>query len=355
MISARVIPTASAAPTATARSATAGSVIRVVAMMGGGPALVGARQRDDLRPVGRPRRRGDPARPVVGGGVAEREAEVVDPLADRLGRRGRHGVVGGQAHADREAGRGVADRGHHRLQQARPVRPAVVAVVELGRHELGEQVAVGGRELDPVEPAGRGERRGVRVAGHDLVDLARPQGARLGMEAEAGDRRGGDRGRPRRRRDELPPAVEELDEQPRAVRLHGRRDPLVAGHDLLAIAGQRVPGQAARRMHGGGLDHDHPGAAARAGLVVGDHVRGREVAGDERGLVGRGDDPVAQLHGAERQRAEEVGQRHQCSTRSTPRRSSPRATISRWISDVPSQMRSTRSSRRNRSATFVRR
>ncbi len=39
---------------------------------------------------------------------------------------------------------------------------------------------------------------------------------------------------------------------------------------------------------------------------------------------------------------------------STPRRSSPRATIRRWISLVPSQMRSTRSSRRKRSATLVR-
>ena len=44
----------------------------------------------------------------------------------------------------------------------------------------------------------------------------------------------------------------------------------------------------------------------------------------------------------------------QCSTPSTPRRSSARATISRWISLVPSQMRSTRSSRHRRSATFVR-
>ena len=41
--------------------------------------------------------------------------------------------------------------------------------------------------------------------------------------------------------------------------------------------------------------------------------------------------------------------------RSTPRRSSPRATISRWISLVPSQIRSTRSSRSSRSATFERR
>ena len=38
----------------------------------------------------------------------------------------------------------------------------------------------------------------------------------------------------------------------------------------------------------------------------------------------------------------------------TPRRSSPRATTRRWISEVPSQMRSTRSSRHSRSAAFVR-
>ncbi len=38
----------------------------------------------------------------------------------------------------------------------------------------------------------------------------------------------------------------------------------------------------------------------------------------------------------------------------TPRRSRPRATISRWISLVPSQIRSTRSSRRKRSATLER-
>ena len=45
----------------------------------------------------------------------------------------------------------------------------------------------------------------------------------------------------------------------------------------------------------------------------------------------------------------------QCSIRSTPRRSRPRTVTSRWISLVPSQIRSTRSSRRKRSATFERR
>ena len=38
----------------------------------------------------------------------------------------------------------------------------------------------------------------------------------------------------------------------------------------------------------------------------------------------------------------------------TPRLSRPRATTRRWISEVPSQMRSTRSSRHSRSAAFVR-
>ncbi len=44
-------------------------------------------------------------------------------------------------------------------------------------------------------------------------------------------------------------------------------------------------------------------------------------------------------------------ERHPPTTRSTPRFSSARAMIRRWISDVPSQIRSTRSSRKNRSAS----
>ncbi len=53
-------------------------------------------------------------------------------------------------------------------------------------------------------------------------------------------------------------------------------------------------------------------------------------------------------------RPQQPGEVHQCSVRSTPRRSRARAMISRWISLVPSQMRSTRSSRKKRSATLVR-
>ena len=152
----------------------------------------------------------------------------------------------------------------------------------------------------------------------------------------------------------LAPAVEELHEQARAVRLHGARDAAVAVHDPVDVAGERVAGEASRRVHGRRLDDDHADAAAGPGRVVGDEVVGRQVVRDERRLVGGRDDPVGQPHGAEVERGVQRRGRHECRIRSTPRRSRPRAMISRWISDVPSQIRSTRSSRRNRSATFVR-
>ena len=71
-------------------------------------------------------------------------------------------------------------------------------------------------------------------------------------------------------------------------------------------------------------------------------------------LVGVGAGSAGGADDGDRARREQWRQVHQCSTRSTPRRSRARATIRRWISLVPSQMRSTRSSRHRRSATFVR-
>ena len=97
---------------------------------------------------------------------------------------------------------------------------------------------------------------------------------------------------------------------------------------------------------------EHVAAAPR-------HHADRRVAG----LAQQADrEPSAPLHavvgGADQRDRARLEQRRQVShapsIRSTPRFSRPRATISRWISDVPSQMRSTRSSRRNRSATLVR-
>ena len=105
-----------------------------------------------------------------------------------------------------------------------------------------------------------------------------------------------------------------------------------------------------QRRHG--APADHVAAPARH------HVHRRRAR-----LAEQADrEPAAPLHavvrGADERDRARLEQRRQVlhvpSIRSTPRFSRPRATISRWISDVPSQIRSTRSSRRNRSATFVR-
>ena len=87
------------------------------------------------------------------------------------------------------------------------------------------------------------------------------------------------------------------------------------------------------------------GEVAHRGVAVGAGPVGRADDGDgarakQRGEVGR---------------ASRGPRRAQRSTFATPRRSSERAMISRWISLVPSQIRSTRSSRRKRSATLSRR
>src|SRR6185312_1200773 len=163
--------------------------------------------------------------------------------------------------------------------------PLVLAQVQVGREELGEQVVVCGRELDAVQPALGGQPGGARVTGDDLVDLRRAQRAWLDVKALARDRRGRDRRRPRWIRDQLPAAVEELDEEPRAVWVGGGRHAAVAADDLRHVAGQRVGREAAGLVHGGRLEDDHAGAARRARLVVGDELVRRQVVVDEGGLV----------------------------------------------------------------------
>ena len=116
--------------------------------------------------------------------------------------------------------------------------------------------------------------------------------------ASAGARGGG--------ADLLAAAVQQLDEQARPVRLHGRGDTPVARGDLGQKAAERVRCEQPGRVHRRRLEHDQAGAAARAGLVVGDEVVGRQVVVDERRLVRGRDDPVLQLDRAERERAEQM-------------------------------------------------
>ena len=101
-----------------------------------------------------------------------------------------------------------------------------------------------------------------------------------------------------------------------------------------------------------------------AGLSL---ARARELCIDARRAISEGRSPAIEKQREKRRLLEaksfgEFGEKWLTaaptmadSTRvSTPRFSRARATMSRWISEVPSQIRSTRNSRKNRSAAFSR-
>ena len=93
---------------------------------------------------------------------------------------------------------------------------------------------------------------------------------------------------------------------------------------------------------------------AAPGLTAYDAPRIAEAREVEQRLAAVGARPLGRADDGDRARRER--QRGRISAAPAPRRgvSSARATIRRWISLVPSQMRSTRSSRQKRSATLVR-
>ena len=257
------------------------------------------------------RRRHDPGGAKVGGRVAQGKREVVG--ATGLGERGdRPGTrrVGREPHADAQTGGGGPDGVEHRGEETRAFAPFVLAQVELRVEELLDEVAVGSRDLDPVQPGRRGELGATRIARDQLLDLGRAERPRLRVEARARNRRRGQRGRTRRSRDLLAPPVQELDEEPRPVRLHRGCDPPVRVGDLRQIAPERVRGEKAGRMHGGRLEHDQPDTSTCPRLVVGDEVVGRPVVVHEGRLMRGRDDPVGELHRPELERAEEPFQRH---------------------------------------------
>ena len=100
--------------------------------------------------------------------------------------------------------------------------------------------------------------------------------------------------------------------------------------------------------------HSNPCADDRVGLHAPDRPGEAGAAQVEERLARVRVVALARPDDGDASRPQQPAELHQCSVRSTPRRSSARAMISRWISLVPSQMRSTRSSRKNRSATLVR-
>ena len=119
-----------------------------------------------------------------------------------------------------------------------------------------------------------------------------------------------DGGRARRGGDLLPPAVEELDEQPRPVRrgpcrrAAGSRGRSPAGSRRCVCDVSRPVGctaVASRKIA--------PTPPRGARLLVGDQVLGRHVLVHEARLVRRRDDPVAQRDGPERDRREQLHRR----------------------------------------------
>jgi hypothetical protein len=252
------------------------------------------------------RRRDNPGRAAVGGGIAERDRDVVHECGE-LGGDGDGSLrVGGEPDPEGEAGSRLPHSLGDGDEELRTGRPFVLAEVHARREELGEEVVVGGGKLDAVEASLGGERGGVRVPGDDLLDLLDAERARLDVEALARDGRRRDRGWSRWVGDELAPAVEELDEETRPVCLDGPRDALVAGDDLRLVPCKRVRRQAARLVDGRRFEDDHPGAARGSRLVVGDELLCRQVVVDERRLMRSRDDPVRQLDGPERERAQQM-------------------------------------------------
>ena len=256
--------------------------------------------------LGEGRRGHDAHGAQVRGGLAERDADVVDAarqLADDVpgGLR-----IRAQPHAEREAPRRSPNRLEHGEEEASRLGPLVVAPVQAGREELRREVVVGGRDLDPVEAGGGNVGGRARVALDDRLDVRLGSGARLDVEAAARDGRRGDRGSAGRARDLLAAAVEELDEKPRSVRPHGLGDAGEPGGRLFPVAREGVRSQEPGRVDGRRLEDDQPDAAPSPRLVVGDEVVGRKVVVDERRLVGGRDDPVPQPDRPDQERAEEL-------------------------------------------------
>ena len=183
----------------------------------------------------------------------------------------------------------------------------------------------------PSTPPSRPRTAQRAEAVDQLADLAPGERARLDVEALRRHGGGRDGGRARRRRDLLAAAVEELQEEPGAVRADGVAEPAVGGHDLGQVAADGVGGQQARRVHRGGLEEDGADAAAGPRLLVGDEVVGRHVVVHEARLVRRRDHPVAQLDRPELDRPQDVRVR----VRGAHARVAPRTATASTSTSIP--------------------
>ncbi len=303
------------------------------------------RQPDVL--VGLPRQRTVGEAHAEGVGRAGRHVHGVG-----AGGLGQHRVLGGQlrgdpalgvlaavdAHDHREpVAAAGADGPDHVGHQPGPVldrsAPLVGAGVEARREEGGDEVAVGGVHLDPVEPGGL--HPGGSVG--ELVDDPRQvvgRGLALGGPLAAGE--GGHLHQlvhgegadvdvlvgHRHRGHELVAVlhgvdagglavVADLHDHLRPVLVHRPAQALEPGHEPVVGERRLVDRRGADRPgHGRGLEDEQPDAALRPRLVVG-HGEVGDLALVAGVLVhGRHDDAVAQRHGPDRAGREQVSVGH---------------------------------------------
>jgi hypothetical protein len=262
---------------------------------------------------------------------ARRAVEQIDAQRLQLARQGDRvldrpaafgPVGGGDAHEQRQPLGPLGARGRHRLaQKPRAVleaaAPAIGAQVRQRREELGEQVAVGGVQLEHLEAGlARTHRRGAEIGQHvdDARLVERLRHGRAGVEGHRARRHrapaagvGRDRlaAVPRPRRRGLAPGMRQLDAGRGAVAAHEARDALERLRLRVLPETEVVGRDAPLGRDRGGLGDHQPGAAGgeRAQVhqvpIVGEAVLARVLA------HGRGGDAVAQGERAKRQRIEE--------------------------------------------------
>ena len=315
-ISARVIPTRSHAPSASARSAISGRLIRPSAITARpGAALLGASCERHAVSGLELHRRHDQERRLV---VAVTDTDVVDLAVLREVRDSLLVPLHGRADGDPEQPLG-ADLGAQRAQDlarearalSQPAAVAVSAAIPLRREELVDERVVGEHALDAVHAGGERSPRSGEMAFDERGDVlvvhrSQPIGS-PGREAGAG--------RPAlgvsRERIGVGAEVIQLRDEHRAVLVHCVDDAAESGYEALVVVAVVLRRHSAVRQHGQRLHHDQPGATGSPRRVVVPSTLARNVILPERHGVRREHDTArqalpTQLHRRQQQRETRV-------------------------------------------------
>ncbi|MNM82982.1 hypothetical protein D3C81_950270 [compost metagenome] len=190
---------------------------------------------------------------------------------------------------------------------------AVVAIgtqVDPRVEKLRGQVAVAGHHFDAIEPRLVQAPGRAGIALDDFIDHRLVQRTWHHPEAFIGHRRRriGHRQQAIGRLHDLPPRVEQLRQDHRAVLMAGLRQAPVAFDAGIVGGHQHVGGVAGAVVYTGHLQHDQTDPASGPGTLVGNELVIDQVVGGQAGIVARGHDAVLQAFAANLQGFEQVGE-----------------------------------------------